>query len=638
MSRVGFQSLLSWNGLVNLAGVHRGIGFGEVSILVVVERPGQRPTPPAPSRRSPGFNPCCRGTAWSTRRFPAAQSPTGEFQSLLSWNGLVNKLAGVPFGFATSVSILVVVERPGQLVPSITTSLTESRFQSLLSWNGLVNLAADIAGGEFPHVSILVVVERPGQHVAELRCLETIVGFQSLLSWNGLVNLERMGGDRSADGVSILVVVERPGQRRTPGPTRCRSKGVSILVVVERPGQRIYAIHQRLMESGFNPCCRGTAWSTISTAKPTRPAPPVSILVVVERPGQLRRPRRASESCKCFNPCCRGTAWSTRFGGEAGTGASTVSILVVVERPGQLWRQANPSLGITMFQSLLSWNGLVNGEACWLGLDLSDKFQSLLSWNGLVNPVIAAPLPVVGGVSILVVVERPGQHPIYEGYGVDDDDVSILVVVERPGQPRRTSCGQSPTPCFNPCCRGTAWSTVPSRPRAVCTRRSFNPCCRGTAWSTFFRIRSTPTPRSFNPCCRGTAWSTRRDARRQVLGIGFQSLLSWNGLVNGRRRQHRLGGRRVSILVVVERPGQRGGSRRLNRPRESFNPCCRGTAWSTSWRVYRSGSPHRVSILVVVERPGQLVPSITTSLTESRFQSLLSWNGLVDLAEDIAVR
>ena len=432
-------------------------------------------------------------------------------------------------------------------------------FQSLLSWNGLVNTSPSSMSGDDRGVSILVVVERPGQPGTD-------------------------GCDRSADGVSILVVVERPGQRRTPGPTRCRSRVFQSLLSWNGLVNGFYAIHQRLMESGFNPCCRGTAWSTISTAKPTRPAPPVSILVVVERPGQLRRPRRASESCKCFNPCCRGTAWSTRFGGEAGTGASTVSILVVVELPG-----CDSGGKPTRASASRCFNPCCRGTA-W-------STARHAGWPGPLRQV-----------SILVVVERPGQHG-----GPTEADKSAFEfqsllswngLVNRP----RRLFGARAIGSFNPCCRGTAWST-----RLVATSTFGLDMFQSLlSWNGLVNLPgSCPSPASagcFNPCCRGTAWSTPGPATTGCPTSGFQSLLSWNGLVNSGSRSGTRSHPGVSILVVVERPGQRHLHRDSLAAAAEFQSLL-------SWNGLANMSPRAAGVDVV------------------EFQSLLSWNGLVNAAE-----
>ena len=260
-------------------------------------------------------------------------------------------------------------------------------FQSLLSWNGLVNAAPEPSSARVHDVSILVVVERPGQPEASRRRGSSLEMFQSLLSWNGLVNTRSSGS---------------PGR-----DTR-----------------------------GFNPCCRGTAWSTAATWGHVKTVIEVSILVVVERPGQLGGRR-----------------------GEAGTGRD-VSILVVVERPGQPPTSSRRSL-----TTRPSFNPCCRGTA-WSTCAVGRSERA--DWTG-----------------------------------------------------------------FNPCCRGTAWST---RCMRGCPRRwirGFNPCCRGTAWSTGDgRLRRNGIPTvGFNPCCRGTAWST--PATPTAIGVAeFQSLLSWNGLVN----------------------------------------------------------------------------------------------------------
>ena len=235
-----------------------------------------------------------------------------------------------------------------------------------------------------------------------------------------------------------------------------------------------------------------------------------------------------------FNPCCRGTAWST---------------------PISHGRDPAGPL----------------------------EFQSLLSWNGLVNASGSRSAGTVIGVSILVVVERPGQRGA-RAASRQALQVSILVVVERPGQPwTARSSARRCVPSFNPCCRGTAWSTRWPRRLADADESVSILVVVERPGQQPIRAGAAPMGRTcFNPCCRGTAWSTRPWHERRNGGEGFQSLLSWNGLVNCTWVPTGPSAGPVSILVVVERPGQRRGRVVRAVRRHGFNPCCRGTAWSTA--------------------------------------------------------
>ena len=111
----------------------------------------------------------------------------------------------------------------------------------------------------------------------------------------------------------------------------------------------------------------------------------------------------------------------------------------------------------------------------------------------------------------------------------------------------------------------------------------FNPCCPGSASSTPGRRECQWEERCFNPCCPGSASSTPDPEPVWRYPPG------------------------VSILVVLDRPPQHLLAQRHAGNRGSFNPCCPGSASST----YRSGL--------------QL-------FLGSKFQSLLSWIGLLNIA------
>ena len=220
------------------------------------------------------------------------------------------------------------------------------------------------------------------------------------------------------------------------------------------------------------------------------------------------RPTPATHSYQTgFNPCCRGTAWSTPSDGATGMPAwQGVSILVVVERPGQHGRTA-------------------------IQVTITKPVSILVVVERPGQPLDCRPRRPSAQVSILVVVERPGQPGWCRGwprrYGV-----SILVVVERPGQHRRSHRRPERQSRFQSLLSWNGLVNCHDWVRPAGAGTGFNPCCRGTAWSTPARPRATAGRTCFNPCCRGTAWSTLRHRDAPDRGHGFQSLLSWNGLVN----------------------------------------------------------------------------------------------------------
>ena len=120
----------------------------------------------------------------------------------------------------------------------------------------------------------------------------------------------------------------------------------------------------------------------------------------------------------------------------------------------------------------------------------------------------------------------------------------------------------------------------------------FNPCCRGSPSSTPVAAAVDGRDRScFNPCCRGSPSSTCVADRDAVATAAmFQSLLSW--------------------IALIDCPS---GEPIRDRATECFNPCCRGSPSSTS----RDRDLEHVS-------PG-------------KFQSLLSWIALIDLAASTRV-
>ena len=408
------------------------------------------------------------------------------------------------------------------------------RFQSLLSWISLIGVP--------------VVRSRPprGQRfnpccrgsassawapwvIAADRAKE----FQSLLSWISLIGSRGSAEWRSAQQCF------NPCCRGSASSARGRARG----------GIRGL--------SCFNPCCRGSAssatyaalladaegrkfqsllsWISLigSTAERANGSPSMfqSLLSWISLIGCSSPPSHKADRL-CFNPCCRGSASS-----------AAVSGLI--------------SFPQAVFQSLLSWISLIGAgsldghhrtrnvsilvvvdqphrhDATPESYRGSVLFQSLLSWISLIGFLPPARIEPPLRVSILVVVDQPHRQPLDRVRLAEVFPVSILVVVDQPHRPLRSDeARRCPVTCFNPCCRGSASSAGVPIP-------ALGPALAG-----------------FNPCCRGSASSAGGDP--------------------GRDRQRFV----VSILVVVDQPHRRPGSRRPDGRPGCFNPCCRGSASS----------------------------------------------------------
>ena len=234
-----FQSLLRWIGLVNdLASLRHG-GY------------------------SVCFNPCCGGSASSTRPVLALQPLMLVFSILVAVDRprQPHIVSGGPE--PARVSILVAVDRPRQrpvpraramIVVSILVAVDRPRqpwsrlrrlgaeFQSLLRWIGVAGLTPGYAVAQprpdRPVFQSLLRWIGPSPALAEDVRIDECM-FQSLLRWIGLVN------------------------HRSP----CREMGRT---------------------RGFNPCCGGSASSD-----------------------RRRLPSIPASSPRCFNPCCGGSASST---------------------------------------------------------------------------------------------------------------------------------------------------------------------------------------------------------------------------------------------------------------------------------------------------------------------------------------
>ena len=279
------------------------------------------------------FNPCCPGSASSTISGRSCQGEVRGFQSLLSWIGLLNK------------------DQPAEDSYGL-------MFQSLLSWIGLLNFrrtryqfnywlcfnpccpgSASSTSSPFPGQLWSACFNPCCPGSASSTFLSRLLlpqqkGFQSLLSWIGLLNHGTYGQFLSAENVSILVVLDRP-----PQPTKYE------------PGS--------ILKVGFQSLLSWIGLLNPSECVCTRRGVRVSILVVLDRPPQPIRGPWPATSVRRFNPCCPGSASST----------------FVCPSPG-------PSR--LMFQSLLSWIGLLN-----------------------LYPARANDEP--SAVSILVVLDRPPQ-------------------------------------------------------------------------------------------------------------------------------------------------------------------------------------------------------------------------------------
>ena len=358
------------------------------------------------------FNPCCPGSGSSTRRLVPAMFPDLQ------------------------VSILVVLDRAPQQALRRVSPIVAEKFQSLLSWIGLLNREGLPCASRISGVSILVVLDRAPQLRRAVTHPTQARGFQSLLSWIGLLNFRL-----------------RQGRRR----------------------------HVR----GFNPCCPGSGSSTYV----------------------------------CL---------------AAFDGVYQVSILVVLDRAPQLVVRTKQTHLAPLFQSLLSWIGLLNidqTEDAVLCADVS----ILVVLDRAPQPCSGSQPPRIDPmVSILVVLDRAPQQLTSGTHSPHQPAVSILVVLDRAPQPAWPSWRNlldkmfqsllswigllniarlDKIPCrimgFNPCCPGSGSSTR-RRPPSPGWARRFNPCCPGSGSSTAAGRATWPMPiRSFNPCCPGSGSSTR---------------------------------------------------------------------------------------------------------------------------------
>ncbi len=259
----------------------------------------------------------------------------------------------------------------------------------------------------------------------------------------------------------------------------------------------------------FNPCCHGScsrAWLDVDRVEQP---PVVSILVVMEvAQGPLSHARPLAPRCG-FNPCCHGSCSRARRG---------------------LLRE----LGLTMFQSLLSWK-LLKGPVLRLTTVISDEFQSLLSWKLLKGSLQSVFLRSSIWVSILVVMEvAQGREPCP---GLD-----------------------APARGFNPCCHGSCSRASGTSLLAFATVM-FQSLL---SWKLLKGVQATALQirllLGFNPCCHGSCSRASWGCRLTLRCREFQSLLSWK-LLKGHRSPR--SGRRleyVSILVVMEVAQGLGGS------------------------------------------------------------------------------
>ena len=75
-----------------------------------------------------GFNPCCPGSASSTAPFALPVQDAPLFQSLLSWIGLLHLAGDGPQSAPDAVSILVVLDRPPQQAVAVRPQVFRHRF------------------------------------------------------------------------------------------------------------------------------------------------------------------------------------------------------------------------------------------------------------------------------------------------------------------------------------------------------------------------------------------------------------------------------------------------------------------------------------------------------------------------------
>ena len=276
----------------------------------------------------------------------------------------------------------------------------------------------------------------------------------------------------------------------------------------------------------------------------------VSILVFVELALDEYSVEISQESGLGFNPCFRGTCSWWRVSTGAGRPRAVVSILVFVELALDAQDQDQVVYGITVFQSLFSWNLLLMGEG-YMEAWHDSEFQSLFSWNLLLMRMSPIPWMLPPVVSILVFVELA---------------LDVLLTWSTPIHPI----------CFNPCFRGTcSWCLPPQAlpcilpvsilvfvelaldvAAASCVRTSqsrFNPCFRGTCSWCFLM-----TPRVYHPNWFQSlfSWNLLLMARVPIAAdqqdSRFQSLFSWNLLLMFVGHILHYCQSIVSILVFVE--------------------------------------------------------------------------------------
>ena len=301
------------------------------------------------------------------------------------------------------------------------------------------------------------------------------------------------------------------------------------------------------------------SWNSLLNPTLLHPCPglhPVSILVFVEL---------ALEQHAAIRPL----VWKT------------VSILVFVELALEHDYRREDQHQIRWFQSLFSWNSLLNSAFCRTPAKYGTKsFQSLFSWNSLLNRRTYRQIHRHLLVSILVFVELA-----LEPFG-SSSAVSRFNSCFNPCFRGTRSWTRSPTlreamkASFNPCFRGTrswtkasddyhrllpqfqslfSWNSLLNFLKNACNLQlskfqslfSWNSLLNiGTAGESLtiyvvsilvfvelalergLTCAMYCTEPSFNPCFRGTrSWTVGQ--RLRTLGeLLFQSLFSWNSLLN----------------------------------------------------------------------------------------------------------
>ena len=200
-----------------------------------------------------------------------------------------------------------------------------------------------------------------------------------------------------------------------------------------------------------------------------------------------------------------------------------------MDRPLKLGCVVSKSVRQLTFQSLFWWIGLSNGLGIGEVREHSVSFNPCSGGSASQTSLVSHTARIARRVSILVLVDRP----LKQSHGHVQERiriVSILVLVDRPLKP------------------------PPQSFRNFKHRKGFNPCSGGSASQTL-----------------------RRSEASRIMSL-FQSLFWWIGLSNSPLASHQSVYRRVSILVLVDRP---------------LKPSLPVASW-------RAG---RVSILVLVDRP-----------------------------------